>query len=230
MDKLKIIEIQTTYKQNSKYLNIIEKSWDNFLKKINEKKLKIYNGNLIRCEKIINNTIYFSKGITYKNVVGLRNSQINCSYIKKNENPQSLSLFNILISKDNKILLRKRNSGDWDISFEICGGFILENEIGNIENAISNKLFDDYQLKKEGIKKITPLNYYKYPKICEITLVFLIQLNLNLSEIIQKNKKEEIIFINNSKKEILKFINKNRNKLHIPSKKVLNYYLKNKFK
>lgn len=224
-NNFKFIEIASSYNPDKEVLDLIEKGWTKRSEEMVKQNRVFFNGSLINFEQIKGNIIYFSKSICYKDVVGLRYFDYEkYKNFKKNQVPNALSLYNIILTTDNKLFISKRDEGDWPVSSEVCGGFIRANESSDIVLSSINRVFDDLGLNKNNIEFQEMIGIYGYPMILETTIVFFIKLNLSSIQIQNIKNRKKCIFFENSKESILKILE--RDDIVKPSRRVLNFYLK----
>ncbi len=170
---------------------------------------QVFNGKLLAFEKLENKKILVSESITYKYITGLRNS----SYKYSGNELCALSVITILETTDNKTLIKKRNSGDWEESFELPGGFVRNYETSIFES-LKNRLKEDFGENFESnIVKMEFENIFHFKEIFEMMCIIKTKVNFSSLEI----KNPDVIIID-SLSEILLC-----GSLHKPSKRVIEF-------
>lgn len=169
---------------------LIDRGWEIAIKKINGKKWNCFDGDLYQFEKIkvYDNTITILASLAnkYSNVVGLRALNANdIKFLTNNEKPNALSVITIPVTKDNYCLLRWRNSGDWDESYELPGGFIRPQD-KNVLDCAYDILNNELGISDEKISCSKILGVFGFPSIFETMTIILFKININSYEIAKK--------------------------------------------
>lgn len=202
---IKIIKVKSDFKPSEHTQYLIENGWEKATEKMRQKDWKFYDGPLVRYEDIEEKedsiNIKVSHTITYKDIVGLRaNPYESFKKITPEKQMSAISAINIIITSDNMIPLGLRASGDWDESFELSGGFMRTNESCLVKSS-KNRLQDDMNITKHEIvdQKLHALIHH--PTIAEVMAVFIVRVDLSISEIMNKNTRYRTImpFLNNKK-------------------------------
>jgi len=218
-DEPQLFEVESTYFPDSKSQEILEEGWKNAIKFMNNKNHKFYNGNLLRFESISKNKIRFSRGITFKDVVGIRNTKSDLYELSKNSLPISITSMGLIIH-NKKIILRNRNDGDWKKYIEISGGFLRETD-NSLKESVYNRLNEDFKLEKNDFKSIVYYNLFFFPEICETISVYILEIK---DEALNRIKKEFNIKKVNKFEEIVNEVKK----VHPPSYEIVKqYFLEN---
>lgn len=210
--------------------DLIRTGWERATKKMAERNWAFYDGPLFRfegTEEIEGNIrIYASHANTYKHVVGLRaHDHETFSHLQPHERPNVLSAMNIITTNDGKCIMRWRNSGDWDESYELSGGFVRTHEPSFLRCA-QQRLTSDLLVSTNEIMQQKLLTIVHLPQILETMAVFSIHLNLTADEIVSRDRRyTKILHIPQTKEaweDVKNKLEKNDpSHLHPPSKTIL---------
>lgn len=222
-----IKEVESKLNRNEEINQIIAKGWEIKKRIAQEKDFQFYDGPLVRFEDLeLNEKITFliSCSITYKDVVGIRAQFFEHLYSKFGTHfmPNALSVMNIIVTKDGKIPIIWRHSGDWGESYEISGGFVKRAERHDIFQASLNRIKDDFFLPSSIVKEHILIAVYEYPSISETTACFLVKLEISSKEVLKYANNKNIKFLDVSEDLIRQL----PEKIHKPSLTALNYYKK----
>lgn len=222
-------EVENSFNPTEEIIDLIENGWEEKTKEMIEKGNFFYNGPLVRFENFEEKedmfVINISKGIFYKNVVGLR--YWNCEKYNNYKNfelPNALSIYNFVITKDDKLIIKNRgNVGDWENVLEVPGGFVRLGEFNPYDSSLK-RLAEDLKLGNDNVENQTLLQITDHVSIAETPMMIQVKLNLNSDEI-QTSSLEKIYFIENTIEAIDKLLEM-KVKLHKPSFLALKCYKK----
>lgn len=69
--------------------------------------------------------------------------------------PNALSVFAVVVSRDNQIMLgQRKNIGDWGNDYELAGGFVRIDEIQDIRHCAVKRFHDDYGLSWHHVHEL----------------------------------------------------------------------------
>lgn len=227
-------DVELNLKTSQKTKSLINKWRDEKEKELNSKNHFFFNWPLVHFinqERFGKNLLLTinTKSIFYKDIVWLRNNDFS-EYKVMRVLPNALSVFGIIMTKDNKIIMWKRDKiWDWSDSYEFCGWFVRIDEIQDIKQSIHKRFHDDFNMTPNEISELDLLSVYSYPKICETTILFVIYSKYDFATFQKKkNKYTDIQWIDFEKNEIKKFFEKNQN-IHWPSQIVMSILYNNYF-
>lgn|GEM_PF-366891 len=225
--KIKTELVESTFLRKKVVYELIEEGWEKRVQEMRKEGKFFYNGELLRFEgcKTRGDTLYLkvSKDLFYKDVVGLRyHSFDKYQNLEENLRPKALSVYNIIITSDSKLVARIRDkTGDWEESYEICGGFVRSSEWKDIFGSAKSRIQEDFGITIDKIKSIKFLSIYDYPRIAEIQMIFLVNLDLSVLKLQEFNPK--IIYTENTKEGVEDFLGKS-DLFHPPSIEALKVY------
>ena len=213
------------YKFNPIRDNLIEKGWNKLTQSWDKIDRKYYNLGLYNFSNILDiegkKTIQVTPNSSYKQTVGLRVWRNNKKYEKElisieSVAPKTLSAIALIKDLEGNILWKARNSGDWEASLELLGGFVRSSET-NLKTSLINRLKDDLGIFiKESDLEI--IKFLHINDIYECMAVFEIIIDSKTkSDIIKCDETQNLHFIDKIQiKEILKSKDKIHPKLKLP--------------
>ncbi|MCF7815524.1 MAG: hypothetical protein K9M10_02050 [Candidatus Pacebacteria bacterium] len=166
--------------------------------------------------------------ITYKHVVGLRNTVDFLDKIPKEQLFQALTAIAIVKTSDNFTILVERDTGDWPHSLELPGTFIRTHiyEKGLYESTL-DFLHGDLGIAKMDIKNHSLIGILDYISICEMMLVYQINLSISFNELTKLSPKN--IFSLPKGYTTEKHLSFFELPLHVPTQTVLNTNFNHQF-
>ena len=226
--------VPSTFSPNKSLKELIKEGWKKATDTMLQKEWSFYDGPLLRFEDIkkVDNELHIlvSPSITYKDVVGIRaHPEKSYKQLTQKERPNSLSTINIIVTSDNIIFMGLRESGDWDESFELSGGFMRVEENNPYESTL-NRLNDDFNIKEDEIDNHTLLSISHLPSILETMFIYKIKLGISSRDLIKKGSRyNDVAHVPNSVngyEEFKKTLPDNI-PIHAPSEAVLDFYFSN---
>ncbi len=214
---------------NSVFLNKIpkvlerENIWDdriesNWQRLVEQKKIT-ENATLLHVNSFQSKIINVEPSITYKDIVGIR----SCGQ-PHNAPYRALSALAVTVSSDGYWLLRERNSGDWNHSYEFIGGFVrAEYDLENLDFFIRERF--NREMVHSRIHSFSCLGYYDFASILEHMCIYEIVTEHNAIDAVNLYG-DSVVAI--SKQEVMMYMTGAyiyRLPLHIPSRLVLSAIL-----
>lgn len=190
----------------------IELIWSKLIKK----QPHLHASPLFRVENVDEKEIVVTDDTTYKDIVGIRNTTNFRQYFSAGPVPHVLSMIALVYTKDNRLVLLERETGDWPKSLELPGAFIRPSLGTNLYKQAMNFLHGDMNITDANIQSHSLLGSYTYTDICEEMLIAKFTLELSSDDIL--GEKIRILPENYSVEDHHKFFTL---PLHTPTKTVL---------
>jgi len=181
---LSVAEPRFSFSPQTKALQ--EEAW----KKVCAKRTGLYSAGLLRVVRVRNDNaecvFYVAKDIEYSDVVGLRNIENFREVVPNTDCFQSLSAIAVVETSDSNTVLLERDSGDWDYSLELSGGFVrAEERDDDLYQFIQRRVVQDLAIPEGAVASIAFIQPIDLKHIAEVMAVFRVQLNISFRELLE---------------------------------------------
>ena len=150
---------------------------------------RVFNGTLLRVLNSADHdmaSVVVAPDIGYREVVGVRSHKDFLDWVPAGEQFQVLSAIAFVETADGIKLLRERNSGDWEHSMELSGGFITAKDAPDtVDEYIRHRTADDLSVALDAVTSVERIGYMDYKSICEGMFVFKITLAISFNDLPQ---------------------------------------------
>lgn len=175
----------------------IKKPSEDVWSKLTLKQPKLHASPLYRVTKLVNSEqslCEVATDITYKDIVGIRNTPNFKDYFKDTASiPHALSMIALVYTKDEKLLLLERSTGDWEESLELPGAFMRPAWGSSLYKQALTFLHNDLLITEEDIDSHSIIGSLHYSDICEHMLITRFNLKCTYEELISAKKR--VVFL-----------------------------------
>jgi hypothetical protein len=230
---ISLAQTENTFSPTADTQNFIEAGWTTATEKMTSRNWPFFDGELVRLEHFEETKdslqLFTSHNITYSHVVGTRAHPYSKWHLfEKTQLPRALSIASVVITSDNYIVLKERSLGDWDVSFEIPGGF-MRRTYANPHEAMRLFLAKDLRLTDAHITSCSWLALYEVPVITEAIMLYITHLSLSKDELRDYCGNAVVLHcFENTEAGWEKLIQKNDIPLHMPSRLLIQEYFNSK--
>ncbi len=148
---------------------------------------RAYNGPLLRVLSPVRETdesVSVAADIGYREVVGMRRHKDLLGWVPTTEQFQVLSAIAFVETADGRLLFRERNTGDWEHSLELSGGFIVAKDVPDTVGVyIRDRVAADLLAPPDVIYSLERIGHIDFKSICESMFVYKIRLAVTLRDL-----------------------------------------------
>ena len=155
------------------------------------KRSGLYSAGLMRVIRVVeqpmHSTIEVVKDVEYSDLVGLRNIDNFLNVVPQEDYFQVLSAIALVETADGHRVLLERDSGDWERSLELSGGFVRAEETNDSLNEfIHTRVAADFALSRDTVASVEFIQTVDFREIAEVMAVFRVRLRLSFDELLQE--------------------------------------------